>query len=126
MLHNLEFCEVLICASVVHFWNYQKNCSKYSVCFFPKNALLSMGKKCTVKKETTRMRNFHLARKLLEKAECLLPRFRGEHGNPILTGLGEEEYDANEDVNDGDDKGMKLTMMMRFRFMFHVLMVDYM
>ena len=87
MLHNLEFCEVLICASVVHFWNYQKNCSKYSVCFFPKNALLSMGKKCTVKKETTRMRNFHLARKLLEKAECLLPRFRGEHGNPILTGL---------------------------------------
>ena len=55
--------------------------------FPPKNALLSMGKKCTVKKETTRMRNFHLARKLLEKAECLLPRFRGEHGNPILMGL---------------------------------------
>ena len=88
MLHNLEFCEVLICASVVHFWNYQKKCSKYSVhAFPPQKCIVKHGEKCTVKKETTRMRNFHLARKLLEKAECLLPRFRGEHGNPILMGL---------------------------------------
>ena len=78
------------------------------------------------------MRNFHLARKLLEKAECLLPRFRGEHGNPILTGLAMVMVIITKrsmmlmKMSDGDDKGVKLTMMMRFRFMFHVLMVDYM